>query len=146
MRLVVQRVQKASVAVKSKIVSFIGSGLLIFVGVGQADGDEDVAYLVKKVSQLRIFEDVKRRMNLSLVQVRGAVLSVPQFTLYATLKKGNRPGFDEAAAPSLAKDLWVKFNQGLRHVGVEVQDGVFGAHMEIALVNDGPVTIWLDSK
>ncbi len=107
---------------------------------------EDIDYLCKKVSNLRIFEDEHGRMNLNVLQVEGKILSVSQFTLYADTKKGNRPGFDRSANPEMAKEYWEKFNNVLRENGIDVKEGIFAAHMEVELINDGPVTIWLDSK
>jgi len=146
MKIVVQRVKKAAVSVEFKNVAEINNGLLLLVGVGKGDDIKDIELLAKKVSNLRIFEDENGKMNLNVSQVKGAILSVPQFTLYADTRKGNRPGFDMSAPPDIAKDFWQKFNGILREAGVNVGEGVFGAHMEVALVNDGPVTILLDSK
>jgi len=146
MRILVQRVKSAKVSVQGKDVSDINQGLLLLVGVGRDDGAEDIEHMAKKVVNLRIFEDEQGKMNLSIKQVDGKILSVPQFTLHADTRKGNRPGFDQSAEPQMAKDYWQRFNNLLRENGVEVKEGVFGAHMEVGLVNDGPVTIWLDSK
>jgi len=146
MRILVQRVKKAAVAVGGQTTAEIGIGLLLFVGMGKEDNMEDLEYLCKKISNLRIFEDEPGKMNLNVKQVNGMILSVPQFTLYADTRKGNRPGFDRSAEPESAKDYWLKFNNSLREQGIEVKEGRFAAHMEVSLVNDGPVTIWLDSK
>jgi D-tyrosyl-tRNA(Tyr) deacylase len=146
MRILIQRVKTSKVVVEGRDVSQIGDGLLLFVGVGRDDNENDVEYLAKKVFNLRIFEDEKGKMNLNIQQVNGKILSVSQFTLYANTRKGNRPGFDQSADPAMAEEYWMKFNDLLRSNGVEVQEGVFGAHMEVELLNDGPVTIWLDSK
>jgi D-tyrosyl-tRNA(Tyr) deacylase len=146
MRVLIQRVKRASVIVDEKEVSRIGNGLLLFVGVGRNDGEQDIEYLCKKIANLRIFEDEKGKMNLDIRQTGGQVLSVSQFTLYADTGKGNRPGFDQSTGPGMAKELWERFNAGLQKKGLDVRGGIFGAHMEVALLNDGPVTIWLDSE
>lgn len=146
MRILIQRVKSAAVSVDGKIVSEIGKGMLLLAGIGKDDKAEDIEKLAKKVVNLRIFEDEHRKMNLNIKQVEGQILSVSQFTLYADTKKGNRPGFDQSAGPDPAKNLWQRFNILLRNAGIEVKEGIFGAHMEVALINDGPVTIWLDSE
>lgn len=146
MRILVQRVKNAKVAVEGRDVSGIGQGLLLLVGVGKDDNEDDIEHIAKKVINLRIFEDEQGKMNLNIKQANGKVLSVPQFTLYADTRKGNRPGFDRSAGPEMAKEYWVKFNDLLRDNGIDVKEGFFGAHMEVELINDGPVTIWLDSK
>ncbi len=146
MRILIQRVKSAKVVVEGRNVAEIGKGLLVLIGIGKDDGTEDMEYLCKKVSNLRVFEDEQGRMNLNISQVNGKILSVPQFTLYANTKKGNRPGFDQSAEPALAKEYWGIFNNLLRANGIAVAEGIFGAHMEVELINDGPVTIWLDSK
>jgi D-tyrosyl-tRNA(Tyr) deacylase len=146
MRVLIQRVKSASVSVKGKRISEIEKGLLIFVGIGKEDADDDIEYMSRKISNLRIFEDEEGKMNLNMKQADGAVLSISQFTLYADTRKGNRPGFDQSAPPERAKALWERFNEALKNNGLEVKEGIFGAHMEVELTNDGPVTIWLDSK
>lgn len=146
MRALIQRVRRATVDVNADTKASIEKGLLIFVGVGKGDNERDLEYLSRKVSNLRIFEDGQGRMNLNILQVRGQILSVSQFTLYADTGKGNRPGFDRSADPGTAKKLWESFNQFLKRQGIDVQQGEFGAHMNVGLVNDGPVTIWLDSQ
>jgi D-tyrosyl-tRNA(Tyr) deacylase len=146
MRILIQRVKSAKVVIEGQAVADIKQGLLLFVGVGKDDSVEDIERLTKKVINLRIFEDEQGKMNLNIKQVKGEVLSVPQFTLYADTRKGNRPGFDCSAEPEMAKEYWSRFNNLLRENGIPVKEGVFGAHMEVGLINDGPVTIWLDSK
>ncbi|MFQ5952237.1 MAG: D-aminoacyl-tRNA deacylase [Candidatus Omnitrophota bacterium] len=146
MRVVVQRVKEASVSVDGKVKNSIGKGLLLLVGVSKIDRPEDADRMAQKIRKLRVFEDKQGKMNLDLVQTGGEVLSVPQFTLLADTKKGNRPGFDNAADPSEAKALWERFNEALRREQATVKEGEFGAHMEINLVNDGPVTFVLDSS
>ena len=146
MRILIQRVKRASVVVEGQEVSNILQGLVLFVGIGKDDGIADIEYLCKKVSTMRVFEDAQGKMNLDIHQVNGRILSVSQFTLYANTKKGNRPGFDQSAEPAMAKEYWSKFNDLLREHGLEVAEGIFGAHMSVKLINDGPVTIWIDSK
>jgi D-tyrosyl-tRNA(Tyr) deacylase len=146
MRVLVQRVKSAGVSVNSKGVSEIDRGMLLLVGIGKDDSDDDIEYMSRKISNLRIFEDKEGKMNLNIKQAEGAVLSISQFTLYADTRKGNRPGFEQSADPDTAKALWGKFNKALKNNGLDVQEGIFGAHMEVELINDGPVTIWLDSK
>lgn len=146
MRIVIQRVKCARVLVGGRSVAEIERGLLLLVGVARDDGEKDIERLSKKVVNLRIFEDEHGKMNLNVKQVNGSILSVPQFTLYADTKKGNRPGFDLSAGPEMAEEYWKKFNALLRDNGINVKQGVFGSHMEVELVNDGPVTILLDSK
>ena len=146
MRILVQRVKSARVVVESRIISGINHGLLLLVGIGRDDAEGDMERLSKKIAALRIFEDSQGKMNLDVKQINGKVLSVPQFTLYADTQKGNRPGFDHSADPEIAKDYWDRFNNLLRQNGIEVKEGIFGAHMEVKLINDGPVTIWLDSR
>ena len=128
------------------MIAVTGKGMLLLVGIGQEDTIEDIERLAKKVINLRIFEDENGKMNLNIKQAEGEVLSVSQFTLYADTKRGNRPGFDQAADPETAKDYWGRFNELLRKEGMKVEEGIFGANMQVGLVNDGPVTIMLDSK
>jgi D-tyrosyl-tRNA(Tyr) deacylase len=134
------------VTVEGEKVAHIDKGLVLFTGIGKEDTPEDMEYICKKVINLRIFNDEQGKMNLNVKQIDGKILSVSQFTLFANTRKGNRPGFDQSAAPEMAKDYWQRFNNLLRENGVEVEEGIFGANMEVELINDGPVTIWLDSK
>jgi D-tyrosyl-tRNA(Tyr) deacylase len=145
MRVLVQRVKKAKVLVSGNNIAEIGRGLLLFVGIGKSDTEDDIAYTSRKVANLRIFYDQSGKMNLNVYQVEGQILSVSQFTLYADTNKGNRPGFDQSADPDTARKYWVKFNELLRAKGLDVKEGEFGASMEVDLVNDGPVTIWISS-
>ncbi len=146
MKALLQRVTSASVEVDGQVTGKIDTGLVVFLCAVKGDSDKDLDYLVKKVSQLRIFEDDQGKMNLSVMDVAGSVLVVSQFTLAAATRKGNRPSFDNAEAPNRAKDLYEEFVQRLKDAGVPVQTGVFAAMMAVSLVNDGPVTIWLDSR
>ena len=145
MRIVIQRVSQASVTIDGKIAGEIQQGLLLLVGICPEDGQEDIEYAVRKISQMRIFSDDADKMNLSVQDVGGQILSISQFTLYADTKKGNRPAFTGAARPDLATALYDQFNQKLART-VPVQTGEFGADMKVSLVNDGPVTIVLDTK
>ena len=145
MKIVIQRVSQASVTVDGKIAGAIQQGLLLLVGICPEDGQEDIEYAVRKISQMRIFSDDADKMNLSVQDVGGQILSISQFTLYADTKKGNRPAFTGAAKPDLATALYDQFNQKLAQT-VPVQTGEFGADMKVSLVNDGPVTIVLDTK
>ena len=145
MRIVLQRVLKASVTIDSQTKAAIGSGLLLLVGIGPADTQKDLDYAVRKIVNMRIFSDADGKMNLSVQDIKGSILSVSQFTLFADTKKGNRPAFTKAAQPDLANDFYERFNKQLaQHVPVET--GAFGADMQVSLVNDGPVTIILDTK
>ncbi|EKU94303.1 D-tyrosyl-tRNA(Tyr) deacylase [Alloiococcus otitis] len=146
MRVLIQRVSKASVRIQEEVIGKIDQGFLVLVGVEDEDGPEDVDYLVRKVSQMRIFEDEAGKLNLSIDQVGGSILSISQFTLHANTKKGNRPSFVRAGQPDHAEKLYQEFNQKLKDQGLPVETGQFGADMAVSLVNDGPVTIWLDSK
>ena len=145
MRAVVQRVKSASVTVDGKLISEIGKGLLIFHGVAQEDTSSDLDYLTNKVANLRVFEDDEGRMNRSLLEIGGAALVVSQFTLYGDCRKGRRPSFIDAAPPDKAEALYQQFIQALSSAGIPVKSGIFQAMMDVELVNDGPVTILLDS-
>ncbi|MCD6507669.1 D-tyrosyl-tRNA(Tyr) deacylase [Candidatus Poribacteria bacterium] len=145
MRAVVQRVSEASVSIDGEIVSRIGKGLLIFLGVGAGDTESDAEYLADKIANLRIFEDEKGKMNLSVLDVGGEAMVVSQFTLYGDCRKGRRPSFTQAAKPDKAQVLYSYFILRLREEGVPTREGVFQAHMKVNLTNDGPVTILLDS-
>ena len=147
MRVVIQRVSSASVSIGGKVRSAIGAGLLVLLGIGHDDGPEDIEWLVRKVAGLRIFDDEAGVMNRSVVEVGGEALVVSQFTLMASTKKGNRPSYVGAAGHELAIPLYESFCQALSEaVGRPVGTGEFGADMQVALVNDGPVTICIDSK
>jgi len=142
MRAVVQRVSRASVTVDGQIVGAIGHGLMILLGVTHGDGEEQARWLANKVAGLRIFEDDEGKMNRSLLDVGGGALVVSQFTLYGDSRKGRRPSFTDAARPEVAEPLCARFGELLRQEGVrEVQSGVFGAHMQVEIHNDGPVTL-----
>jgi D-aminoacyl-tRNA deacylase len=145
MRALLQRVSQASVTVDNQIVGQISQGLLILLGVGQGDSAVQIKTLVDKIVHLRIFADDEGKMNRSLLDIGGEVLVVSQFTLYADTRRGRRPSFTNAAPPTSAEPLVEHFKEALVAHGVVVAGGIFGAHMRVALVNDGPVTIWLDS-
>ena len=144
MRALLQRVSKASVSVDGQIISSIGKGLLILLGIGHGDGEEQAKFLAEKSANLRIFEDEQGKTNLSLLDVQGAAIVVSQFTLYADTRKGRRPSFIDAALPDVAEPLVRRFAELLQGHGVPTQTGKFGAHMEVEIHNDGPVTIWLE--
>jgi D-tyrosyl-tRNA(Tyr) deacylase len=146
MRAVIQRVKSASVYVDGQLSGKIGNGLLVFIGVGKGDGERDVSFMASKLPDLRIFEDASGRFNLSLKETKGEVLVVSQFTLYGDCSRGRRPSFTEAEEPTTAKNLYERFISALKEQGLPVQTGEFQANMEVHLVNDGPVTILLDSK
>ncbi|BCU82514.1 D-aminoacyl-tRNA deacylase [Polycladomyces abyssicola] len=146
MRIVLQRAKEARVKVEGNIVGEIDHGLVLLVGFTDSDDEDDLRYLAEKVVHLRIFEDEEGKMNRSLVDVKGSILSVSQFTLYGDCRKGRRPNFMAAARPEKAVVLYDRFNQLLREHGVRVETGVFGAMMQVELINDGPVTILLESK
>jgi len=147
MRALVQRVRDASVSVDGEVTGAIGPGLLVLAGVGDDDAPEDRDWLARKIVQMRIFDDEAGVMNLSVSQAGGGILAVSQFTLYASTRKGNRPSWSSAAPPLIAQPAFDAFVHALaQELGRPVAGGVFGAHMHVALVNDGPVTIWLDSR
>lgn len=146
MRAVVQRISKASVTIDQEEVGKIDQGLVILLGIHEKDTQDDVDYLVKKIAQMRIFEDEQGKMNRSVEDVEGQILSVSQFTLFADTKKGNRPSFISAARPETAIPLYEAFNEGIRNRGITVATGQFGADMAVSLINDGPVTIIIDSQ
>ncbi len=144
MRVVLQRVNHGRVTVAGRTLAEIGPGVVLLVGVGPEDGDEQIRYLVEKIANLRIFEDEDGKMNRSLLDIGGAALVVSQFTLYADTRKGRRPSFTDAALPEFASPLVDRFVELLSAQGVPTQSGEFGAHMLVEIANDGPVTIWLE--
>lgn len=146
MRAVLQRVQHAQVVVDGNVVGKIGHGFLVLLGVGKADTEDDARYLAGKIAGMRIFSDAEGKFNLALADIGGAVLLVSQFTLYADTRKGRRPSFIDAALPEPAEALVERCAHYLREAGIAVESGKFGAHMEVSLLNDGPVTILLDSE
>ncbi len=147
MKVVIQRVTEASVTIDGQVKGAIGKGLLLLLGFGQEDAATDVAWAVRKIAAMRIFSDADDKMNLSLKDINGEVLAISQFTLYADTKKGNRPSFVKAASPTIANNLYVLFLvQMEQEIGKPIQSGSFGADMKVRLLNDGPVTIILDSK
>lgn len=146
MRAVVQRVNRSSVIVDGKVVGEIGKGLNVLLGVEEGDSEKDVAYMVEKIINLRIFEDDQEKMNLSLLDVKGEMLCISQFTLMGDCRKGRRPSFSSAARPDEANALYEKFVQAAGDLGVKVETGRFQAHMVVDIENDGPVTMLVDSK
>lgn len=146
MRVVVQRSKEASVTVEGKITGQISKGLVLLVGVTHDDTSADVEFVAEKVVNLRIFEDENQKMNHSLLDVEGQILSVSQFTLYGDCRKGRRPNFMDAARPERALEIYELFNAALRNKGIKVETGVFGAMMDVSLTNDGPVTLIIESK
>ena len=146
MRAVIQRVKEASVSVDNKIVGEISKGLLVLLGVGDNDDDSDVSYLVDKTIGLRIFQDHNDKMNLSVLDITGEILVISQFTLYGDVRKGKRPSFTRSANSEVGKALYEDFIKKIESSGINIESGVFGAHMDVHLVNDGPVTILVDSK
>ncbi|MCK8624048.1 D-aminoacyl-tRNA deacylase [Apilactobacillus xinyiensis] len=145
MRIVLQRVNKASVSIDDIEYSSIHLGYLLLVGVEDSDGEDEIEYLIRKISNLRIFEDSDKKMNLNIKQVNGEILSVSQFTLYADTKHGNRPSFVKAGKPSYAEKIYNDFNQKLLETGITVKTGVFGADMTVQIENNGPCTIIFDT-
>lgn len=147
MRVILQRVSEASVTVDKKILSRIGHGFLILLGIENPDSSDDIAWLAGKISKMRVFDDEEGKMNLSILDCSGEALVVSQFTLHASTRKGNRPSFIKAARPDHAEPLYLEFCEALsRQLGKNVEQGSFGAMMEVALINDGPVTITIDSR
>lgn len=147
MRVVIQRVSEASVTVDKKITGKIGVGLLVLAGFEETDTDEDIDWLAKKIIQLRIFNDDEGVMNVSVKEINGDILTVSQFTLHALTKRGNRPSYIKAAKPEIAIPLYEKFNKKISdELGSPVQTGIFGAMMDVQMINDGPVTIFIDTK
>lgn len=146
MKVIIQRVKNASVRVDKKIVGQIETGLVVLLGVTHDDSKMDVDYLVSKIINLRIFEDENEKMNVSLIDSGGSILSISQFTLYADTRKGRRPNFMNAAASNFAKDMYDTFNHELKAKNVHIETGVFGEMMDVELTNSGPVTIIIDSK
>ena len=145
MKIIIQRVKKAQVSIEGQVYGQIQQGLLLLVGVGPEDQQEDMDYAVRKLVNMRIFSDDEVKMNLSVKDIQGEILSISQFTLFADTKKGNRPAFTGAAKPDMAEAFYQDFNQKLAQE-VTVQTGIFGADMQVELINDGPVTIILDTK
>lgn len=146
MRAVIQRVSRGKVTVEQEIVGEINKGLLVLLGVGKEDDEKDLDYIVDKIIGLRIFEDENGKMNLSVKDIDGELLIVSQFTLYGDVRKGKRPSFISSAHPSIAEEYYKKFISKCKEKGIKTEQGIFGAHMEVDFVNDGPVTILLDSK
>ena len=146
MRVVIQKVKYSKVSVDEKIVGEISKGFMILLGVTHTDTEKEINWIANKIKDLRIFEDENNKMNLSLKDVNGEVLIISQFTLYANCIKGRRPGFTDAARPEMAESIYEKFIQKFKDFGIPTQCGIFGADMKVELLNDGPVTIILDSK
>lgn len=146
MRALIQRVSHASVMIENEMVGSIDRGILVFLGVAEEDSEEDLNYLLKKIPSLRIFADAEGKMNLSVLDIQGEVLIVSQFTLIADTAKGNRPSFFRAAKPEKANFFYEDFLVKMKNLGLKIQNGKFGADMKISLLNDGPVTILIDSK
>jgi len=145
MRFLLQRVSRASVTVSGQITGCIGKGLVVLIGIGESDSENDVPGMISKLVNLRIFPDAEGKMNLSILQAEGALLLISQFTLYGDCRRGRRPGFDKAASPETARQLYEFVVRCARDTGLRVETGVFREHMDVELVNDGPVTLMLDS-
>lgn len=146
MRGIIQRVKSSSVKVDGKITGEINKGIMILFGVGKEDSDKDLDYLVDKTVNLRIFNDDDGKMNLSVKDIKGEILIIPQFTLYGDVRKGRRPSFTDSASPEIGKEYFEKFIDRLKNEGLKVESGIFGADMDVELINNGPVTIILDSR
>ena len=146
MRVILQRSKRASVTVEGSITGAIDSGYVLLVGITHEDTEKDADYCARKIAQMRLFEDEDGKMNRSIFENGGDILSISQFTLYGDISKGRRPSFVEAARPEKAEPLWNYFNEVLRNEGLRVEEGVFGAMMDVELVNDGPVTMIVESK
>ena len=146
MKVVIQRVSKASVTIEGHINGAIDKGFLVLVGISEEDDEAIIAKMASKISKLRIFDDDNQKMNLVLNDIGGSILSISQFTLYADTNKGNRPSFTNAGKPEKAERLYLLFNEELRKLGLKVEEGIFGSDMKVELLNDGPVTIIIDSK
>ena len=146
MRVIVQRVQRGRVTIEGEVVAETGQGVVILLGIGMDDGEEQASYLAEKIANLRIFEDEAGKMNRSLLDITGQAIVVSQFTLYADTRKGRRPSFTDAASPEIASPLVERFAALLREQGVPTQTGEFGAHMLVDIANDGPVTIWMERQ
>ena len=146
MKVVIQRVSEASVTIDKKIKSEIKNGFMILLGIGKEDKKEDIEYLTNKISNLRVFTDEQDKMNLGIKEIKGEILLISQFTLYADTSHGNRPSFINAGTPDIAIPLYEEFINSLENKGITVKTGEFGAKMEVSLINDGPVTIIIDSK
>ncbi len=144
MRVLLQRVTYGKVTVDGKTIAEIGNGLVILLGIGAGDGQEAIDYLTKKIAALRIFEDEAGKLNLSVLETGGEAIVVSQFTLFANTRKGRRPSFTSAAPPAIARPLVDRFAEALQKLGVPTQQGIFGAHMQVEIHNDGPVTIWME--
>ncbi|MFZ3588287.1 D-aminoacyl-tRNA deacylase [Bacillus sp. DJP31] len=146
MRVIVQRAREASVSVNNEIVGKISKGLMLLVGITHTDTMADASYVAEKVANLRIFEDESGKMNHSLLDVKGEILSVSQFTLYGDCRKGRRPNFMDAAKPEQANEIYMGFNEELKNLGIHVETGLFGEMMDVQFVNEGPVTLIIESK
>ena len=146
MKVVLQRAKSASVSINETVVGQIDAGYVLLVGIADSDTEAELDYLVRKITKLRVFEDEAGKMNLSIGDVGGQILSISQFTLYADTKKGNRPSFTKAGAPDFADKMYQLFNKKLADIGLTVATGEFGANMQVQLINDGPVTIILDTE